>query len=153
MKKSFLILAIAAFAISCQNKTNTTDSVNTDQKDTLTNQTEFIDKEHTSQISLDWNGTYKATLPCADCPGIETVVSLFTDNTFKISSHYIDREVVVEDAGEIMWHDNGNQIHLKGKDTDLQFRVIENGIIQLDTNGNEIEGSLKEFYTFQKLEE
>ncbi|HSH50375.1 MAG TPA: copper resistance protein NlpE N-terminal domain-containing protein, partial [Bacteroidales bacterium] len=27
---------------------------------------------HTSEISLDWQGTYKGVLPCADCPGIET---------------------------------------------------------------------------------
>ncbi len=43
-----------------------------------------------SQNSLDWNGTYEATLPCADCPGIKTILTLVADQTFTLSSTYLE---------------------------------------------------------------
>ena len=50
-------------------------------------QTDIIVKEtivttvdlHNSQNSLDWSGTYKGITPCADCEGIETILTLNAD--------------------------------------------------------------------------
>ena len=34
------------------------------------------DAAHNSRNALDWAGTYEGVLPCADCPGIQTRLSL-----------------------------------------------------------------------------
>lgn len=107
--------------------------------------------EHTSQNSLDWMGTYEATLPCADCPGIKTIIKLNDDNTFEISNEYLERNSKLDDSGEVMWHDNGSVVHLKGKDTNIKLKVIENGLIHLDQEGNEITGEFAELYRFKKI--
>jgi hypothetical protein len=36
----------------------------------------------TSRTSLDWPGTYTGVLPCADCEGIETTITLSVDLTY-----------------------------------------------------------------------
>ena len=43
--------------------------------------TTAIDSTHNAQNSLDWNGTYKGVLPCADCAGIEKEITLYKDQT------------------------------------------------------------------------
>lgn len=105
-----------------------------------------------SQNSLDWNGTYEATLPCADCPGIKIILTLIQDNTFTLSSTYQESNTstVTEDKGTMTWQNNGSIIHLKGRETDLLLKVGENKLIQLDRQGKEIDGPLKEQYVFTK---
>ncbi len=39
---------------------------------------------HTSQNSLDWAGVYEGVLPCADCPGIQTRLTLSRDETYEL---------------------------------------------------------------------
>ena len=36
---------------------------------------------HTAEISLDYYGTYKGTLPAADCPGINVTLTLNKNKT------------------------------------------------------------------------
>lgn len=148
MKNNILVLALVSsmFLWSCQKKTNEV-SVDTTNQDTVI----INDTEHTSQNSLDWMGTYEATLPCADCPGIKTNIVLNEDNTFSITNEYLEKNTKVEDTGEVMWHDNGSVVHLKGKETDIKLKVIENGLIHLDQEGKEITGELAQLYHFKKI--
>ena len=39
-------------------------------------------------------GTFKGTLPCADCSGIETVLTINDDMTYKLSSTYLDKHTI-----------------------------------------------------------
>lgn len=39
-----------------------------------------------SRNSLDWEGTYKGILPCADCEGIETMVILKDNDRYTLST-------------------------------------------------------------------
>lgn len=52
---------------------------------------------HSSRTSLDWAGRYSGVLPCASCPGIETVVTLNNDGTFERSMLYIDESPIPGD--------------------------------------------------------
>jgi uncharacterized lipoprotein NlpE involved in copper resistance len=144
MKIRHLLIATLsiAFFLSCQSNQN-----KSKLQDTTTT---FID-EHTSQNSVDWAGTYEATLPCADCPRIKSTLSLRDDNTFKCEWEYLERNVKVTDSGSFTWLD-GNSIKLNGKESDNKFQVGENRIIQVDTNGNPITGPLKEHYVYSKKE-
>ncbi len=110
----------------------------------------YMDTVHTSQNSLDWQGSYEGTTPCADCPGIKTTVELKDDETFTYQAEYLERDQILTDSGEFMWHDHGSVVHLKGKDTDLKFKVGENQLIQLDTEGKQITGELAEYYVLKK---
>lgn len=154
MKNNILGIALMALTvIACNKKETTTTEETTITTDTIKQpetDTAFQDA-HTSQNSLDWFGTYEATLPCADCPGIKTTVTLNKDETFTYVSEYLERDNKIEEKGKIMWHDNGSVVHLKGKDIDTKLKVIENGLIALDQEGKVIDGPLKEHYNFKKI--
>ncbi|WP_292010271.1 copper resistance protein NlpE [Chryseobacterium sp.] len=117
--------------------------------DSLTTATP-ADMAHTSQNSLDWNGTYEATVPCADCPGIKTSLTLNKDNTFSLTEEYIDRKTKDTDNGTFEWDSTGNIITLNGKTSKYKYKVGENKLIQLDLEGKDIEGPNKDLYVFKK---
>lgn len=149
MRKVFLLgIAVAGMMISCTKKETTIVEETVVKEDTLV---QGVTDEHNAQNSLDWAGTYEATLPCADCPGIKTTVTLNNDGTFKHVAEYLEREGKFESTGTLMWHDNGSVVHLKGKDIDTKLKVIENGLIGLDQEGKEIEGALKAHYYYKKI--
>ncbi|WP_410222452.1 copper resistance protein NlpE [Pedobacter sp.] len=145
MKKLLLCAGLLTALLTACNNSNTKKETST--QDTTTTLTDTV---HTSRNSLDWNGTYKGILPCADCPGIETTVVLNANNTFSYMAKYQDRDFKTEDKGKIMWHDNDSVVHLKGQETDLKYKVGENQLIQLDTEGKEITGALSKYYILEK---
>ncbi len=151
MKKSIFTLFVLGLIISCNKKESETtisaDNTEIIASDTLAN----INDEHNSQNSLDWNGSYEATLPCADCTGIKTTITLIDNGTFNYVAEYLDKDYTAEDSGDIMWHSNGSVVHLKGKDINIKLKIVENGLVGLDTEGNEIDGPLKEHYNYKKL--
>jgi hypothetical protein len=57
----------------------------------------------------------------------------------------------MKDSGNIMWHDNGSVIHLKTNNTDLKYKVGENTLWQLDTEGNIIEGEMRDLFSLKKV--
>lgn len=70
MKSGILILAAAALLAACGGNT---------QKKAAAGGTETVagmPDMHTAETSLDYQGTYAGTLPAADCPGIETRLTL-----------------------------------------------------------------------------
>lgn len=69
---------------------------------------------HTSEISLDWHGTYKGVLPCADCPGIETEITLYKDKRYSKKTKYlgVDNRQVFEQNGTFIWDSTGSVIQL-----------------------------------------
>ena len=145
MKKNLLLITFGMLILgSCQKKSEVNEVLNTEGA------SEVVD-EHTSQNSLDWMGKYEATLPCADCPGIKTIIVLNDNNTFSITNEYLERDTKIEDSGEIMWHDNGSVVHLKGKETDIKLKVVENGLIHLDQDGKDITTDLADMYRFKKV--
>ncbi len=103
-----------------------------------------------SQVSVDWPGTYEAILPCADCPGIKSILTLNKDKTFKLSEEYLERNVKNEDQGTFTWDKNGQKITLKGKETKAQYLVGENQLFHLDQEGKLIDGPLKENFIYKK---
>lgn len=103
-----------------------------------------------SHVSLDWEGIYEGTLPCADCPGIITILTLKGDNTFTMFLDYMERDTKMTDTGIFTWDSEGSVIHLKGKSTDVKYKVGENRLIQLDLEGNAIDGPMKDAFNLTK---
>ena len=115
------------------------------------NQVATVDNSNTS---LDWQGTYSGVLPCADCEGIETKLSLNEDNTYEITWKYEGRnneEYVCK--GTFTWNSDGSMITLENLDTDkypTMYKVGENHLLQLDLKGNVISGENADNYRLNK---
>ncbi|MDC8101346.1 copper resistance protein NlpE [Chryseobacterium rhizosphaerae] len=160
MKNKMFILGIGAalFLASCSKKETTAETIGstTDSASVQTPSTDSISKAtptaagDTSENSLDWNGTYEAVVPCADCPGIKTSLTLNNDKTFSIGEEYLDRNSKNQDKGSFEWDTTGSIITLKGKTANYKYKVGENILIQLDMDGKEIDGPNKDLYIFKK---
>lgn len=119
---------------------------------TKTTTSEIVDPAHNSRNSVDWAGTYQGTLPCADCPGIQTTLTLQEDNGYVLQTAYLERgDSVYTESGEFTWDENGGKITL---DADSRkFQVGENRLFALDMEGNRITGNLADHYVLQKADD
>ena len=85
---------------------------------------------HTSQNSLDWAGAYEGVLPCADCPGIKTRLTLKPDGRYEFSTQYLDRQPApTVETGKFFWNAGGNGITLEG--SGQRFAVGEGRLLAL----------------------
>src|SRR5690606_15852953 len=154
--KQLIYIVLAAVAFSACTSPNNSQTNSEELKDSLTGQrlssplvTAPPAPAENSQNSVGWMGTYEAVLPCADCPGIKTVLILHDDETFQMRSEYLERDTKFEDEGTFEWQNNGSVVHLKGKDTDVKLKVGEHVLFQLDQEGNEITGDLAAHYIYK----
>jgi uncharacterized lipoprotein NlpE involved in copper resistance len=113
-----------------------------------------IPKGDNSMVSLDWDGTYSGTIPCADCQGIETSLTLNKDKTYLLKTKYLGKsDVVYEKTGTFTWNKEGSTIMLKGiSNAPNQYVVGENILFQLDMSGKRITGSLADSYNLRKVQ-
>ena len=161
MKKLiFGFTIIGLTIISCDKKTETTiidqnnqDTIIVESSDSLlpNDDSGLKIEDHNSRNSLDWNGTYHGTLPCADCEGIHTMIELNKDETFKITQEYLNKNTKTEETGKFSWSADGGTISFKTKDNSkFSYKVGEARLIQLDQEGKEITGGLADKYILVK---
>jgi len=106
-----------------------------------------------SMTSVDWPGTYFAMMPCADCEGIETTLTLNKDLTYSMTRNYLGKAGAKPDLskGTFKWNTEGSRITLSNQSpSDIQ--VGENQLFHLDMNGNRISGDMADKYRYQKLD-
>jgi heat shock protein HslJ/uncharacterized lipoprotein NlpE involved in copper resistance len=88
---------------------------------------------HTSRNSLDWAGTYEGLLPCADCAGIHTQLTLAQDGSFEIVARRLVRDAAPSAArGQFEWGPGGNIIALGTAGGEQRFAVGEGRLLQLE---------------------
>lgn len=105
-----------------------------------------------SQVSLDWAGSYHGVLPCADCPGISTALSIQENGSYELMTRYIDRgDSIYMEKGTFTWDPTGSHITLSESDG-RKFLVGENQLFALDMEGNRIQGELAEHYILKKAD-
>lgn len=110
-----------------------------------------VDAAHNSQNSLDWAGAYRGVLPCADCPGIETVMVLQADGRYRTAARYQGRgDETFKSDGAVTWNAAGNEITLSGAEPD-RYRVQENRLLRLARDGSQITGPNTSAYVLAKL--
>jgi heat shock protein HslJ len=81
---------------------------------------------HTSQNSLDWAGVYEGVLPCQDCPGIKTRLTLNRDGSYARVTQQLGQQNVGESvSGHFTWQANGNRITLDERGGGQQYAVGE----------------------------
>lgn len=105
---------------------------------------------HTSESPLDWAGIYSGVIPCADCEGIETELTINSDLTYTLISTYLGKEPMISDTikGTFSW-ENGNIIHLSNGHP-FKFKVEEDQVRILDSAHNPVKGELAQFYALSK---
>lgn len=142
-----LSLFLALIASSCQPKTSNKETTTTEEHTQVTD-------GHNAQNSLDWEGIYEGLLPCADCEGIATTITLNKDMTYHIQSKYLGKEEhAFEEKGTFTWNKAGNTIALSGTDGSGLYFVGENQLFHLDQEGNRVTGPLAENYILKKVTE
>lgn len=108
------------------------------------------DAAHSSMLSVDWKGTYTGVLPCADCEGIETVITLNEDLTYYSSETYAGKQVKpFTKKGSFSWSRDGSNITLRGNDS-VVYKVGEGKLTRLDKEGKKITGVLSDKYMLTK---
>jgi len=147
---SYAILPLIIFFTSCNDNveedTPATETVL--MPDTAASQAD----RHNAVSSLDWDGIYKGILPCADCEGIATELTLNKDLTYTITTSYLGKPGnSTSDNGKFNWDAGGSSITLEGLiNRPVQYFVGENHLRQLDMTGHRITGDLADKYVLAK---
>lgn len=110
--------------------------------------------ETTDTVSQDttYCGTYKGTLPAADCPGIKTVLTIKADSTYSLTSDYINQKNGHSEESGI-YHKNGDVIELvtPSSGDKTYYKVKDaNSIIMTDSTGAEPQGETAKMYILTK---
>jgi uncharacterized lipoprotein NlpE involved in copper resistance len=96
--------------------------------------------------------SYSGIVPCADCEGIETSVTLKSDSSYVLHLLYIGRKSKGPGSNEFSeegkWMKHGpDMIHLTGvKDGPSMYIRTDSSLIQLDMKGERITGKLAAKY-------
>lgn len=110
------------------------------------------DPAHNSQNSINYTGVYQGVIPCADCEGIKTTITLSEDGSYTRSVQYLGKEnTATTDHGIFTWNDQGSKITLSSDSGENQsYQVGENVLFHLDRAGNRITGDLAANYRLNK---
>jgi len=111
------------------------------------------DPAHSSRNALDWAGTYRGVLPCADCEGIDTTLTLNSDGRWTSQARYLGKDdKVFSEQGSFTWDERGGSVTLSGTEP-ARYLVGENRLIRLASDGSRITGALADHYVLTKVEE
>nr|WP_314803840.1 copper resistance protein NlpE [uncultured Capnocytophaga sp.] len=139
MKKIFLLAGVAML-FSCNQTTQNQNTDNSSGADT---------EQKTSTQSDEYVGTYKGMFPCADCSGINVLITL---NESTYTSEETAEDIVTKDKGSVSYDKENKIITLissEEKDRKTSYKVKENTIVFLE-DGKEIEGELASYYILTK---
>lgn len=146
MKGIYLLTVITAIAVAgCDGKRKE----NGCKKEIVTT----VTKTGNSKNKIaDFYGTYKGTLPCADCGGIKTTLKINNDTTYELISEYIGmKDGIFEECG-VYRIISGNIIELttpsSGEKT--YYKIIDSGVALSDSTGKTANGKLAKHYILKR---
>ncbi len=156
MMRTALIIIVSMFFYACHyQSSDTQQEKKVPEHESETEQEAYyreLGKMHNARNSIDYGGRYYGVLPCADCAGIETSLTINYDGTFILQSAYMGKdEAVFEDKGNYHWQDCGNIIVLEATDRPLYYFISENHVVHLDQCGERITGVLADKYILEKV--
>ena len=138
MKKTLILFVCScAFLVACN-------GVKTDKSNNADTAVTEVDNAANA-----CEGTYKGVLPAADCPGIETTLTLNPDKTFTLHSVYIEKDASFDEKGTYTVEEG--LLTLEEESGELSYyRAEENRLRKLDMDKQEITGELAEQYILTK---
>lgn len=149
MLKKLSVFAFALLLVSCGQKTKQAEE---SVEANASTEVAAVPDMHTAQNALDYEGKYKGVLPCADCEGIETELTLDRNGNYVLKTTYLGKSATsFEKSGTYTWAEDGGTIILSDiTDAPNRYFVGENQIFQLDMEGNRITGNLADKYILKK---
>jgi copper homeostasis protein (lipoprotein) len=158
MKKPSLVIVffiMVIFLFSCKESNNQTASSELENNQTSSSESASVVDMHNSANSLNWEGKYKGIVPCADCEGIKTELSIFQNQSYSMAIQYLGKsDETFKYKGEFTWNEDGNTITLGGLEfAASKYLVGEDVLIQLDMQGNRILGEMANQYFLRKSEQ
>ena len=108
-----------------------------------------VNDMHNAENALDYEGTYKGVLPAADCPGIETTLTLNPDKTFALHSVYIDKNSSFDEKGTYTVEEDLLTLQEEGGELSY-YSIEEKRLRKLDMEKQKITGELAEHYVLEK---
>lgn len=148
----FLVILLGGWvllSIGCKNAQKA--AVGSNRPDKIQN----VNDTHNSRNSLDWAGVYTGKMPCGDCAAINAELTLNTDGTYILRYKYEGKsDSTFTKNGTFQWDATGSKIsmHLLA-DAELTYQVVENGLDQLDQNGQPSVGAFSNLSRFTKMDE
>jgi len=165
MKKLLLIcmMAVLGVATGCKDDKDTTveqqeqgtlpdtraDTIPPPVTDTVVSDTVAA---NTTQNS-GWYGNYSGSLPCGDCKGILTKITLNNDKTYLLSSQYIGKQTAPTIYKGTYNLDNKKIVTLDAEGDHLKFLVMEQEAMlkKLDKFGAPEQGGQEARYFLHKV--
>ena len=88
---------------------------------------------------------YEGVLPAADCPGIKTTLTLYTNGTFQLQEEYLERDASFTQTGTFTIQQD--LLTLTTQDNDVRyFHLGEGTASMLDADKQPITGDLASYY-------
>ncbi len=110
---------------------------------------QFIADKKSENIPSAYHGVYKGTLPCADCPGIESKLVLNKDRTCTYENNYMaSSNGHVTYTGTYTVKDN--LLTLQTNTTPIYFLARGQELLLLDDERQPAQGPLAPYYTLKK---
>lgn len=152
MKKiSFLLVACATIMFAaCDGKQS-----KSSEEQTVVETEEVVDMA-SSELAIDYIGVYEGTLPCADCEGIQTLLTIREDKTYDLVSEYLGKQDSKFEESGVYNIINGEVIELvtpsSGEKT--YYKILESSVaLVADSTGVLNEGELAKYYILAKKAE
>ena len=144
MKAIYLLLSVALVVAmsSCTNKQKQAEQA-----------TETTEEVVTVNETPAYVGTFEGTLPCADCDGIKTVLTINEDTTYSLSSEYLGKkDGLFEQSGVYSLVMDGQVLELVTPSTGdkIYYRIVDNGVAVSDAEGTVNEGERAQDYVLTK---
>lgn len=102
--------------------------------------------------STKYEGTYTGIMPCADCSGIDTEITI-NDGKYIVKRTYLGTENMEQnmfvESGSYKW-DGERSILTFDNDPEQQYLVRGNTLVALDQDGKEVTGDLADLYVLKK---
>ncbi len=107
--------------------------------------------EQQEESTQDFYGTYQGVLPCADCPGIKTVLTLRDDTTYDLSTEYLEKgdgEVVT--SGVYTLENDVITLITPSTNEETYYKILDGKLAFLSPDKQLIEGELADKYILTK---
>ena len=112
-----------------------------------------ISNHESEESQNDMTGIYTGVLPCADCPGIETTITVHSDNSYEIAQVYTDKDSVPYiSSGLIEEGEKENIWVFKSRYHEVFYQNEDSALRMLNLSQKETEGQPEQNYVLKKKE-
>lgn len=101
-----------------------------------------------------WAGEYKGVIPSADGPGVQMILTLGADGSFKKVATLIEKEALpyVTD-GKIEWIEKGKRFRIHDPYREEMYELDGGSLYVLDAEGKRMKGKIGAYYVLHKVAE